>query len=391
LHELVVLLSRKTRSALTRPSRISASMPSRIALAFAAVLTLQSALNLRAETKQTWGPVEKGVRAGLTIDRLTYAVGEDVPLHIALENISATHLIYGEPFRPRLAFGKDVASIRVTVQDEDGPLTPSESFGIEVTSGPAVCPAPYPPGNPMQIEKSLRRVGQLPSNPGTYKITVTWDSYTTGSPTCKVGFDPSAIPEKPYVSVTSNPISIEIKGGSPLLGKGSDVPEYTAWKKKFSLTDTSFGEKTALLDNVTLLEWLRLNLTKGLSYNQVRAQMADDGSLAGWRYATAAELQTFFKDFIGSSDTSSDPSIEAKLQRLMGGPLNTASNPKTGWHRTWSLGLVGDLSDLGRERRGYIADDRDTGALITPEIWGYTADGVSDQGAPGGSYLVRHR
>jgi len=370
-------------------------MPPRSTLAFAAMLTLLPASSVRAaEIKRNWGQIEKGIRVDFTVDKLTYSVGEDVPLHIAVENVSGNSRIYGEPFRPRPAFGDDGSSgIKVTVQDDDGPLTPRDSWGIGTSGGPSICPAPYPPGKPVQMEKTLHQVGLLPSTPGTYKITVTWSPYTTDLVTCEGAprFDPTVPPEKPYVSVRSNPVFVQITGRSSSSEKEPSGSEYTAWKKHFLLTDTSFGEKTALLDTATHLEWLRLNLTAGLSYNQVSAEMAADGRLGGWRYATAAELRVFFRDFIGSTDTSSDLSIEAKLQRLMGGPLNTASNPKTGWYRTWSLGLVSDLSNLGRERRGYIAYDRDTGAIITPEIWGYAVDGLSDHGSPGGSYLVRHQ
>jgi hypothetical protein len=344
-----------------------------------------------AEIKRTWGPVQAGVRADLTVDRLNYPIGEDVVLHIAVENVSGTQPVYGEPFRPRPAFsGYRSSTVKVVVQDEDGPLTARlASSSAEAFGGPSVCPPPYPLGTPIQVEQSLRQLGLLPSKTGTYKITVTWSPYTSDILSCDAvpRSDPRAPPEKPFISVPSNAIFLQISGGpSPF------EAEYTEWKKHFSLTDTSFGEKTALLDKATHLEWLRLNLTAGLSYEQVTAQLATEGQFAGWRMATVEELQLFFAHFTGSpTGHSTDPMIERKLQRLLGGPLNEVSNPAIGWYRRDSTGFVGDPAgpdnNMIHYHAGYMTEESG-GFNIDPESGGSFAPGVASLGW--GSFLVRH-
>jgi hypothetical protein len=119
--------------------------------------------------------------------------------------------------------------------------------------------------------------------------------------------------------------------------------------------------------------------------------MSQGGRFSGWRYATSNELSTLFKHFIGGPETTTDPSIEDKFQRLLGGPLNVDGNPATGWYRTSSSAIVEDHSALGRELRGYIANDRSTGAIITPKVEGYTIDKYASYGNHRASWLVQQR
>ncbi|MFZ0981625.1 MAG: hypothetical protein WAN23_19645 [Candidatus Acidiferrales bacterium] len=139
--------------------------------------------------EQNWVPTAKGIRAGLSTDKTSYLVGEDVALYVVLENVSAADPIYGEPFRPQPAFDYNFfSSAKITVQDEDGPLLPTRAIAIgdlAMSGGPLSCPAPYPLGEPMRTEKSLRRVRLLPREPGTYKITVTWSPYAKDVPSCE--------------------------------------------------------------------------------------------------------------------------------------------------------------------------------------------------------------
>src|SRR5689334_9633597 len=59
--------------------------------------------------------------------------------------------------------------------------------------------------------------------------------------------------------------------------------------RNFVQVKTAFGPKTALKDERRSLLWLHLNFTKGMSYDQVKAEMAR-GSLVGWRFAKPKEL-----------------------------------------------------------------------------------------------------
>jgi len=343
--------------------------------------------------KRTWGRIKKGVRADLTVDKLTYAVGEDVPLHIALENVSAAQPVFGEPYRLRPAFGGfSFLGVNVVVQDEDGPLTPrSRSLELNTasrSSGPPLCPPPYPPGVPVRMEKSLDQLGLLPTKPGVYRIVVTWSPYTRTAMPCQAvpDFDPKGPSAKPFVSVTSNPVVLTVTGGAP-----SVEAEYMGWKNHFSLADTSFGEKTALLDRATHLKWLRLNFTAGLSYETVREELTPEGRFDGWRFATPEELQLFFAHFTGSpTGHSNDRAIERKLQRLLGGPLNDVYNPETQWFRHDSYGFVGD--PVGPDNKmihyhaGYMTEESG-GFNIDPDSGGSFMPGVASSGW--GSFLVR--
>jgi len=57
---------------------------------------------------------------------------------------------------------------------------------------------------------------------------------------------------------------------------------------------------TITRDTTTGLDWLDVTETQGLSYNEVVAQMVDDGAYEGWRYALTAEVGSFFDAFGGS-------------------------------------------------------------------------------------------
>src|ERR1700728_1599281 len=72
------------------------------------------------EKKWNWGHELAGVPVGLSVDKLTYALGEDVPLHVAVENASASVPIFGEPFLLRRIVSNDnLISLQVEVLDED--------------------------------------------------------------------------------------------------------------------------------------------------------------------------------------------------------------------------------------------------------------------------------
>jgi len=347
---------------------------------------------------QNWGPTVKGVRAGLSIDKTTYLVGEDIALHIVFENVSAADPIYGEPFRPRTASDNFFSSAKITVQDEDGPLVPTRGIQVEdlpMGGGPLSCPAPYLPAEPVRTEKSLHWVRLLPREPGTYKITVTWSPYTKDVPSCVpyliTTIGPPPKKPAPYVSVTSNPVFIKIEGepSSP------NELDYTGWKGDFSLTDTSFGEKTALLDRATNLEWLRLNFTVALSYDRIVKELRPDGAFEGWRMATFGEVHTFFAHFTGTTDNHpKDPAIERKLQRLLGGPLEEFSNTSTGWHRSDTRGYAfdpkGPVNNEIHFHESYIAEDSGPFVTVDPDVGeSEMPTNAWNQGTLNGTFLVR--
>ena len=63
------------------------------------------------------------------------------------------------------------------------------------------------------------------------------------------------------------------------------------------------GDGLAFLDYDTGTEWLKLDQTKGMSINQVSAELGEGGLFDGWRFATALEVQDIVTDLTGY-DTS---------------------------------------------------------------------------------------
>jgi len=64
--------------------------------------------------------------------------------------------------------------------------------------------------------------------------------------------------------------------------------------------DPAYGAGSAVIDTSTGLEYLNLRLTVGLTPVQVLAQTAPGGSLAGFRYATAAEFGDLTAGYFGT-------------------------------------------------------------------------------------------
>ena len=118
-----------------------------------------------------WGQRAKGTAVSLTLDRDAYRVGEDIPVHIALEDFDASTPLYAwDPvWDPCMAIGieiKDATGHRVPVEER----LPNWS----ICTGHGFGPRPVEKGRTITIEQSLRRSGWLPSRPGTYTLIVTW-------------------------------------------------------------------------------------------------------------------------------------------------------------------------------------------------------------------------
>ncbi|MGC1414074.1 MAG: hypothetical protein WA817_02245 [Candidatus Acidiferrum sp.] len=148
---------------------VGSSSDGRIQFARSNKLTLQ--IDDPALIARKWGPKVKGVAVDVTLDKDTYQPGEDVPLHIAVENFDAPVPIYatnpvGDPY---LAIG-------VAVYDAMGRLLPENerSPAAAFWTGHGWPPILFPPGKLVPMERSLAAQGWLPAHPGTYLVVVTW-------------------------------------------------------------------------------------------------------------------------------------------------------------------------------------------------------------------------
>jgi TPR repeat protein len=294
------------------------------------------------EMPRQWGPTDHGVRVALSLDKLTYAIGEDIPLHIAAQVVASERPVYAEPDAMRGAFFADFSgAFHLTFIGEDGVIAGNEDGdnlrfrSLGGSSGPAVCPSPLEVGKVYPLERSAKLQRLLPNQPGKYRMFVTWSPYPASDPPCsQLGKGTGETRFRPFVTVESAPLVIQITGKSIAEPGVPDIPIYTGWKAQFRVVDTPLGEATALEDMRSHLQWLRLTLTKLQSKDSLQRQMAPGERLAGWRFATQSEVQTFFANFTGADDgRSSDPGIERALQHLLGGPLNSSRNPDTGWSR----------------------------------------------------------
>jgi hypothetical protein len=210
-----------------------------------------------ATIARTWGVAQQGVRVDLALDKTQFHLGEDIAAHIAVQVVEDKEPVYGEPYVRGGAFFHTIAGgFHLSIRDADGPLENSDrrdnlrAFGGG-SSGPNVCPGPLEVGKVIPLDCSLREFGLLPTRPGTYQLSVTWSPYHSRFSACPNGRpDP---PEQPFVTVSSNLVTITVVGDPPPT-ELPQFPEYTAWKARFHLVDTAFGPRTALLDQATGLE-----------------------------------------------------------------------------------------------------------------------------------------
>lgn len=298
---------------------------------------------------RTWGPIEQGVHVSLSLDKLTYAVGEDIPLHIGAQVVSSDRPVYAHPdvMTNSLSFA---GAFHLTILGEDGVRTGNEEpANLEERwlriGGPVFCPSPLVTGHVYALERSAKRLGLLPRQPGTYRMFVTWSPFPASDPPCnELSRVAAGKTFQPFDTVSSAPLTIQITG-KPIVESGvPDVPVYKGWKEHFRVVDTPLGEATALEDLRSHLQWLRLTQDKEQSIDSLRRQMAPQGRLAGWRFATRSELLTLFANFTGSADgQSADPGIERALQHLLGGPFDTPRNLDTGWSRRATHAVVAEV------------------------------------------------
>jgi len=124
-----------------------------------------------ATIQRKWGTRVKGIAADVTLDKDTFQVGEDIPLHMAIEDFDAKVPVYSwDPvWDPCMVVG-------IEVQDASGhPLSPSERFpNWSICTGHGFGPRPVEKGKLIPLEQTLGMDGWLPNHPGTYAVVVTW-------------------------------------------------------------------------------------------------------------------------------------------------------------------------------------------------------------------------
>jgi hypothetical protein len=190
------------------------------ALLVVTTISLTASAQSLPATPNNWGPTKDGVRVSLSLDKLTYAVGEDIPLHIAAQVVSAKRPVYGEPDRLTGAFfikWDFSRAFHLTINDEAGLIVGNNGpsnlrFVIDGSSGPLVCPAPLEVGHVYALEISATgKESLLPTKPGTYRFTVSWSPYPVSDSPCSQSRGvPDSEVFRPFVTVSSVPIMIHL-------------------------------------------------------------------------------------------------------------------------------------------------------------------------------------
>ena len=117
------------------------------------------------KVQRTWGPPVNGLAADLTLDRSTYSLGQDVPLHIAILNQASAIDIYRSPACENLA---------VSLRDAAGRLIGSKQVPEFCAWSGSDAPRRYERGEPRTFESSLLSEDLLPDQVGIYTLSVAW-------------------------------------------------------------------------------------------------------------------------------------------------------------------------------------------------------------------------
>ena len=147
-------------------------------------------------------------------------------------------------------------------------------------------------------------------------------------------------------------------------------------------------------DAVTGLDWLELTETKGLSWNDVTAQLGPDGTLEGWRYATGVEFDVMVTGMGGTPSAGTtytyrgfSAANNGVVQALLGhfGDLSG---------KVYSLGLLADIYSSGLRWASLLYDRPiHNGASTTGDVilthYAETLEAHPPEDNDTGSYLVR--
>jgi hypothetical protein len=143
-----------------------------------AVMLRSDPLNLKiveeSDLQRDWSPSESGLRIALNLDRDTYSAGEDVHLHVATEDVSASRAIFWDDC---------VIPVRFEVWDALGHQIKSRGFtpGYPTLEMGGHCHGgamPFLKGKPVTWEHTLREWGILPDVPGEFTVIATWKAMT---------------------------------------------------------------------------------------------------------------------------------------------------------------------------------------------------------------------
>ena len=147
--------------------------------------------------KRNWGPSVDGAAVSLTLDKEVYTVGSEIPLHIALENVSSSQVICAAD--PRGA----PPGVDVELRDSSGQTVPRGAGAVWVGHGGS---PDFYPGLVVPAEWRLSQMGFKPDHPGIYTLIAIW------SPSINSGCGPGIWDSRDVdnITVRSSPVNFSI-------------------------------------------------------------------------------------------------------------------------------------------------------------------------------------
>ena len=151
-------------------------------------------------------------------------------------------------------------------------------------------------------------------------------------------------------------------------------------------------------DTATSLDWLKINKTKGKSYNQVLQEIAAGGALEGWRLATESEFMALVVSVIGITPQQKMPG-DAKYKKfkeltdLLGTTYETTmSHPDPNiviGSQSWSLTGLVESNNINNIRLMNISSYKNHGEEGEGHFQNFTGTYSANQTGYFGVFLVR--
>ena len=129
-----------------------------------------------ATITRKWGPQVKGIAVDVAVDKDTFLTGEDVPLHLAVENFSSGEAVYGPSTLDHFCDTSTFFKIEVRNSNGETMFFNPRSGLTTAYAGRMGCPVwdtRLPRAIVVPYETTLGKEGWLPTHQGTYTVTVT--------------------------------------------------------------------------------------------------------------------------------------------------------------------------------------------------------------------------
>lgn len=164
-----------------------------------------------AAIPRKWGPETKGLAISVFLDKDAYPIGEDIPLRMAVENLSAD---------AGIASGELPCSAGFSFEVRDSSGRPIQSgYPMSCVVGGHGWFSRYPRGKVIPVlGMTLRGLGLLPNVPGEYTVSVDWNAQSEDDKEATKQSSNIFFPSKPlvpYATVHSAAVTFRIEGHPP--------------------------------------------------------------------------------------------------------------------------------------------------------------------------------